>query len=92
MQARTLKPSRSSGCSPMMKCAMPKRQRTVDKTIGRAELVIRESEVNKEDQVMKRGDVTELAASIELRSQVVETMKKQLEAIYPKLSFHNVDL
>lgn len=69
---------------------MPKRERTIDGKMGMAGPVTKELEAKEEDQITAVDAVIEPAASTELRLQVVEEMRKRLDAMHFICLLHNV--
>lgn len=66
----------------MMDGTVNKLQWTQREMIDAAEPVNGEKEVNNEEQEMQIAGLTEPAASSEVRSQVIETMKNVPKAMY----------
>lgn len=90
--SRTVKWCRLSHLSPTMDGSVPKHQLKICEMIDAAGPVTKKVKLEEKDQVMETIGVTEPETSPELSPQVVQAMKKLLEAIYPVLSCQNVDL
>lgn len=71
--------------------ALPRRQRTLDEIMGAAESVTKEVKVKGEKEAMEVVDVTYLAVSSELASQMVVAMMNVRQTMYPIRLFRNVE-